>query len=368
MSVVLTERLEALVLVAARLARADAVAEAERIATVEGVPAIGGRAGAFTAGDLVAPARPDHSGVTDAGGWQVVVVPVRAANRVAGALAAELPGDEPGSRALLVSLADLLAAALDRASLHTQTKRANEAKDVFLATVSHELRGPLAAISMWTHVLGMKSCDEPTRARAVQAIDESVRAQGRLIEDMIDLSRLRAGKLRLDLALLSVGKVAGAAVEDALPAATARGVALAFHSLGDAIVSGDSPRLRQVVANVVSNAIQFTPPGGRVDVSLSVSPDAIRVVVRDEGEGISADFLPHVFEPFHQEDDSLTRRRGGLGLGLAVAREIVGLHGGVLEVESEGRGKGATFSIELPLVGRRPVTGGRSSTSPGSDR
>jgi signal transduction histidine kinase len=238
--------------------------------------------------------------------------------------------------------------ALERAALYGEAQRANDAKDVFLATVSHELRGPLAAISMWTHALGLKSCDEPTRVRALQAIDESVRMQGRLIEDMIDLSRLVAGKLRLELAPVSIGEVVRGAVDCAAPAASAKRVGLAFVGDAEATIEGDEQRLEQVFGSVIANAIEYTPAEGKVEVSVSLLPTGVRVVVRDDGEGISESFLPEVFEPFRQEDASLTRARGGLGLGLAVARKIVLLHGGTIRAESGGRGEGATFSIELP--------------------
>jgi signal transduction histidine kinase len=254
--------------------------------------------------------------------------------------------------ALAEELARRTSHALERASLYGEARRANEAKDVFLATVSHELRGPLAAVSMWTHVLGLKKCDDTTRARALQAIDESVRALGRLIEDMIDLSRLVSGNFHLSSAPLSVCEAAKAAVELAGPPASSKGVAVVFRAEADATISGDARRLAQAFCNVVTNAIEFTPPRGRVEVSLSRLPEGIRFDVRDDGEGISPEFLPHVFKPFHQEDASITRARGGLGLGLAVARQIVELHGGTIRASSAGRGTGSTFTVELPLAPR----------------
>ena len=361
----LRHRLEALVAVAARLARAESSADAVIVATREGVGAIGGRGGAFgKAGDRRGAEKNGPPSSTrrgaDASSWRALSVTVRTNDDADRVLSAEFPAaDEESARHLLGSLAELLAAALERAALHAAAQRANEAKDVFLATVTHELRGPLAAISMWTHVLGLKACDDATRARAAQAIDESVRAQGRLIEEMIDFSRLRTGKLRVDLARLSVAHVVGLAVDDAAAAASTKGVTLALHAGDEAFVLGDARRLRQVFYNLLSNAIEFTPNGGRVDVTLSRAGDRAHVVVRDDGEGMSATFLAQAFEPFHQEDDSLTRRRGGLGLGLAVASQIVALHGGIVRAESAGRGEGATFSVELPLV---------TPASPGSDR
>jgi signal transduction histidine kinase len=241
--------------------------------------------------------------------------------------------------------------ALERALLYSEVRRSSEAKDTFLASVSHELRGPLAAISMWTHALALKSGDEPTRVRAVQAIEESVRMQGRLIEDMIDLTRLVAGKLPLDVAPLRVGRVVRSALDGALPVASAKGVALLYLGEEDATLDGDEQRLLRLFGNLIANAIEFTAEGGKVEVSVSPVPTGVRITVRDDGEGISGSFLPEVFQPFREEEDpTLTISRGGLGLGLAVARRIAELHGGTIRAESAGRGEGgATFSVELPL-------------------
>ncbi len=175
--------------------------------------------------------------------------------------------------ALAEELARRTSQALERASLYGEAQRANEAKDVFLATVSHELRGPLAAVSMWTHVLGLKTCDEPTRGRAVEAIDESVRALGRLIEDMIDLSRLVGGNLSLDVAPLSMAALVRDAIDAASPAAQAKGVAFVARADVDASVSADAQRLLQALGNVVANAIAFTPPNGTVEVALVALAD-----------------------------------------------------------------------------------------------
>jgi len=244
--------------------------------------------------------------------------------------------------------------ALERAHLYAEARRANQAKDAFVGTVSHELRGPLATISMWTHLLGFEHCDDVTRARAAEAIEASVRTQSRLIEDMLDLSRSIAGTLRLDDAPVAIARTVGAAVERARLAAEEKGVSLTYASEVQAVVRGDEARLLQVVESLLTNAVAFTAAGGRIDVTVTRLPEAVRVEVRDTGEGISHDFLPHVFEAFRQEDASLTRARGGLGLGLAVARQLVELHGGTIRAQSAGRGEGALFCIELPLSLDRP--------------
>ena len=241
--------------------------------------------------------------------------------------------------------------ALERAHLYAEAQRANEAKDAFLATVSHELRGPLATISMWTHVLSLEHRDEATHGRAIDAIDVSVRAQSRLIEDMLDLSRAVAGRLRFDAVRLPVARVIERAVERASGMAAAKSVALVVApEAPELFVRGDEARLLQVLGNLLSNAIAFTPTGGRVDVGFTEVRGGVRIEVRDTGEGMSKEFLPHVFEPFQQEDASITRARGGLGLGLALAQQIVDLHGGVIRAESGGRGAGALFAVELPLA------------------
>ncbi|HEY2510381.1 MAG TPA: PAS domain-containing sensor histidine kinase [Polyangiaceae bacterium] len=241
--------------------------------------------------------------------------------------------------------------ALERAHLYAEAQRANEAKDAFLATVSHELRGPLATISMWTHVLSLEHRDGATHGKAIDAIDVSVRAQSRLIEDMLDLSRAVAGRLRLDSARIPVARVIDRAVDRASGTAASKSVALVIAPGAlELFVRGDEARLLQVLGNLLSNAIAFTPTGGRVDIESKEVPGGVRIDVRDTGEGMSKEFLPHLFEPFQQEDASLTRARGGLGLGLALAQQLANLHGGIIHAESGGRGAGALFAVELPLA------------------
>ncbi|WP_437693722.1 ATP-binding response regulator [Sorangium sp. So ce176] len=233
-----------------------------------------------------------------------------------------------------------------------EAEEANRLKDEFLATVSHELRTPLNAILGWSHLLLAKDAAPEQKARGLQAIERSARSQARLIEDILDVSRIIAGTVRLDRHLLDPGAVIGAAVESLRPAADAKGVALDLAvEARDARILGDTTRLQQVCWNLVSNAIKFTPAGGAVRVSVAQRGADLRIEVSDTGQGIRPDFLPFVFERFSQADSSTTRRHGGLGLGLAIVRHLVELHGGTISARSEGEGRGATFAVVLPVAG-----------------
>jgi PAS domain S-box-containing protein len=232
-------------------------------------------------------------------------------------------------------------------------QRATRLKDEFLATLSHELRTPLSAILGWTQILlraeSSKGPDE--QKRAIEVIDRNARAQVKLIDDLLDLSRIMTGKLRLDLHQVSFASVIEAAVDSARPSADVKGIRLKaiLGSSSQDIVSADSARLQQVVWNLLTNAIKFTPKGGQVQVLLQRVNSHLELSVSDTGIGIPANYLPHVFDRFSQKDSSTTRAFGGLGLGLAICRQLVELHGGVIRVASQGEGKGATFSVQLPL-------------------
>jgi PAS domain S-box-containing protein len=232
-------------------------------------------------------------------------------------------------------------------------QRATRLKDEFLATLSHELRTPLSAILGWTQILlraeSSKGPDE--QKRAIEVIDRNARAQVKLIDDLLDLSRIMTGKLRLDLHQVSFASVIEAAVDSAKPSADVKGIRLKaiLGSSSQDIVSADSARLQQVVWNLLTNAIKFTPKGGQVQVLLQRVNSHLELSVSDTGIGIPANYLPHVFDRFSQKDSSTTRAFGGLGLGLAICRQLVELHGGVIRVASQGEGKGATFSVQLPL-------------------
>ena len=231
-----------------------------------------------------------------------------------------------------------------------EAEEANRLKDEFLATVSHELRTPLTAILGWSRMLLSGVIDAAGNARALETIDRNARAQAQIIEDILDISRIITGKLRLDIRQVEPGAVIEAAVDAVRPAAEARNVRLQMLLDPQAgPVSGDADRLQQVVWNLLSNAVKFTPKGGRVQVKLERVNSHVEIAVSDTGQGISADFAPFVFDRFRQGDGSTTRRHGGLGLGLAIVRQLVELHGGTVTVASPGEGKGATFTVSLPL-------------------
>jgi signal transduction histidine kinase len=234
--------------------------------------------------------------------------------------------------------------------LRGQAEELSRLKDEFLATMSHELRTPLNAIFGWITLLRTRRLDEATQARALETIERNARAQKRLIEDLLDVSRIVTGKIALELGDVVPRRVVEGAIATMQPSAQAKEVSI-VPVLGEVtgVVRGDPARLQQVICNLLSNAIKFTPPGGRVDVVLSMSGDQVQISVADTGQGIKAEFLPHVFERFRQEDGSISRRHGGLGLGLAIVRHLVELHSGTVEAQSEGEGRGACFVVRLPV-------------------
>jgi PAS domain S-box-containing protein len=239
-------------------------------------------------------------------------------------------------------------------SARAQAEAANRLKDEFLATVSHELRTPLNAILGWATMLNTGRLDEQTAKRAIVVIDRNARAQTQLIEDILDVSRIISGKIRLDIKQTNIISVINAAIDSLRPAADAKGISVELKSDAEiGPVPADPGRLQQVVWNLLSNAIKFTPDEGRVEIKVErdtgPSGQHAQVVISDTGIGITPDFLPHVFERFLQGDGTITRRHGGLGLGLAIVRHIVEMHGGTIKAESEGTGKGANFVVRLPL-------------------
>jgi signal transduction histidine kinase len=233
---------------------------------------------------------------------------------------------------------------------HRETETAARLKDEFVMTVSHELRTPLTAITGWVQILETGRLTEEQAKAAVETIARSASVQARLVDDLLDMSRIISGKLRLDLREVDVAEVLHEAVTIVQPAADARTLRLDLViDPGAGVLVADPDRLQQIIWNLLSNAIKFTPPGGRVVLSLQRSDEAIDIVVRDSGTGIAADFLPHVFDRFRQGDAGAQRRHGGLGLGLAIVRHLVELHGGSVIAESAGEGKGATFRVNLPI-------------------
>jgi PAS domain S-box-containing protein len=236
-----------------------------------------------------------------------------------------------------------------------QARREAEAdarlRDEFMATLSHELRTPLSAIVGWAHLLRSGNLEDKDRARAVETIDRSAKSQAQLIADVLDVSSIVTGKLRITLQPVGLRAVVESAVETVRPAADAKGVRVEYERGEEATVDGDPNRLQQVVLNLLSNAVKFTPAGGAVHVRLATAEGEALIEVRDEGKGIAPGFLPHVFERYRQaEDGGGERGQGGLGLGLAIVSHLVELHGGRVEAQSEGEGHGAVFTVRLPLL------------------
>jgi PAS domain S-box-containing protein len=233
----------------------------------------------------------------------------------------------------------------------TEAERMSEVKDAFLATLSHELRTPLNAIVGWSMILRTGARDGPAFEKALDTIERNARVQAQLIEDLLDMSRITSGKLRLDVERIQPITVVEAAVETVRPAADAKGITLeTLLDPGAGPVSGDPSRLQQVVWNLLSNAIKFTPKDGKVQVVLERVNSHIELCVADTGAGIRGEFLPHLFERFRQADASTTRKHGGLGLGLSIVKNLVELHGGTIEIKSPGEGLGTTAIVQLPLM------------------
>ena len=237
-----------------------------------------------------------------------------------------------------------------------ETEEASRLKDEFLMTVSHELRTPLTAISGWAQMLAGGALDDRQKAAAIQTIARNARIQTRLVEDLLDMSRIIGGKLRLDVRTIDLEDVIRHVIESVQPAADAKQVTLESVSAGGTMaIVADAERLQQILWNLLSNAIKFTPSGGRVEVRREHAEGAVDIIVRDTGAGIAPEFIPHVFERFRQADGGARRRHGGLGLGLAIVRHLVELHGGTVRAESGGEGHGATFVVRLPIRTTAPA-------------
>jgi PAS domain S-box-containing protein len=256
---------------------------------------------------------------------------------------------------IAVGLAAQAAVAIDNARLYETAHRARQAaesasrtKDEFLSVVSHELRTPLAAMTNWLRVLRNDPGDRA--ARAIEALDRAARTQSKLVDDLLDVSRIVTGRLRLEPRRIDLAAVVRATVEAITPTSDAKGVRIVADRLEPVLVAGDPDRLQQVAWNLLANAVKFTPGGGTVEVAVDAREREARIVVRDSGRGIAPEFLPYVFDRFRQEDPAATRRLGGLGLGLAIVRHLVELHGGAVGAESAGEGRGATFVVTLPLA------------------
>ena len=233
-----------------------------------------------------------------------------------------------------------------------EAERANRLKDEFLATISHELRNPLNAILGWAHMLRLGKLTPPNTERAVETIYRNAKSQAQLVADLLDVSRIISGKLRLDVRTVDLISIVNAAIDSIRPAADAKSIRLqTMLDPAAGPISGDADRLQQIVWNLLTNAVKFTPKGGRIQVKVQRIDSHVEIVVSDSGVGINKEFLPYVFDRFRQADASTTRIHGGLGLGLSIVHQLVDLHGGSVSVQSEGEGKGATFTISLPFVG-----------------
>jgi PAS domain S-box-containing protein len=305
-------------------------------------------------------------------GW--MIAPMIAHDRLLGGIAVGLADPtrrhDDADEHLLAEVARRAAVALDNARLYevaqrerTRAEEANRAKDLFLSTLSHELRTPLTSILGWTRMLRTQHLSDDKREKGLETIDRNARAQVAIIEDILDLSRIVTGKLRLELRPIELSPVVEAALDTVRPSADARGVRVRADLDPDVgAVLGDPDRLQQIVWNILTNAVKFTPRGGQVALELRRDGGEAELRVVDTGQGIPAEFLPHVFDRFRQADASTTRTHGGLGLGLAIVKHLVELHGGRVAADSPGEGRGATFTVRLPSASHpavvdRPVEG-----------
>jgi signal transduction histidine kinase/CheY-like chemotaxis protein len=293
-----------------------------------------------------------------------LVVPIMVEGRVEGLLYVHRRTPKPftdRTEAVLRQLAEYAAIAIHNMrmlahehQMRAEAEGASRMKDEFLATLSHELRSPLQPLLNWAYLLRSPNLDPASAARALDAIERSTRTLGQLIEDLLDVSRIVTGKLRLQARPVRLPGVVRAALEAVEPAAFAKSVTLEARIEPELPpVLGDPDRLQQVLWNLLSNGIKFTPKGGRVTVSVAGRNSEVMLTVADTGVGIKREFLPHVFERFRQAESSTNRAYGGLGLGLAIVRHLVELHGGSVAVQSEGEGQGATFSVRLPVAAAR---------------
>jgi PAS domain S-box-containing protein len=249
-----------------------------------------------------------------------------------------------------------------------EAENATRSKDQFLAMLSHELRTPIASILLWARMLREKTCEEAERDEGLQVIERGAEAQKQLLDDLLDVSRIAAGKVRLEREETNLLEVVKLAVEAAAPVAKAKDVRLKSELAADiGTIDADPNRLRQVVGNLLNNSIKFTSSGGRIDVRLNNNYQWIELTVTDTGVGIEPEFLPRVFTAFSQADASSTRAFGGLGLGLAISKELVELHGGTIHAESAGPGRGATFIVRLPIDGAAAAGRRRSRMAPSED-
>jgi signal transduction histidine kinase len=314
---------------------------------------------------IVATARGDEERLTRMralGIVSYVCVPLVAHDRSLGAMT--LANAESGRRLtdedlrVARDVATRAAMAVETSQSYQQLQSANRLKDEFLATLSHELRTPLNAVLGYARMLRSGAIADEKVPQALEVIDRNAGALAKIVEDVLDVSRIVLGKARLRVEPTDVASVVDDAIATVRPAADAKGLRLTCRlGHGTATVSGDQNRLQQVVWNLLSNAVKFTPRGGTIDVHVSQDDSHVKIVVTDSGNGFPESFRPHLFERFRQAEGGTTRLHGGLGLGLAIARHIVEMHGGTIDAHSAGVGKGATFSVVLPAGGAPAATG-----------
>jgi PAS domain S-box-containing protein len=281
-----------------------------------------------------------------------IIAPMIAGGRVAGTIMIGAINGDPFEHAHLKPVQELAyrcAIAIENSRSYRNAQEANRLKDEFLAVVSHELRTPLNAMRGWMSLLRGSRLGEAERARALEVIDRNITAQTQLVEDLLDVSRMVTGSMRLHVEPVNLADVVRSAVESIAPAAAARRIQVETQfDVASGLVDGDPARLQQIVWNLLSNSVKFTPPGGSISVRLSARDGILDVTVTDTGQGITPEFLPFVFERFRQGDSTTTRQVGGLGIGLAIVRHLAELHGGTITASSEGEGRGAEFVLSLP--------------------
>ena len=274
-------------------------------------------------------------------------------------------GDITGALAIIEDITERKRAERELAGLYAEANHAGRVKDEFLATLSHELRTPMNALSVWVHLLRRGEVPPDRIQYALEVIERNTTAQVRLIEDILDVSRIVSGKLRLQMRIVDLARVVHAAIEMVRPAAADRNITLSAGVPGSVTVRGDAQRLQQVVTNLLSNAVKFTPSGGRVELGLHVRDSTAVLEVADSGAGIDPQFLPRVFERFTQADSTTSRSHGGLGLGLAIVRYLVEAHQGSVAADSPGVGRGSTFRVALPLASAAEIA--RASQEDGDE-
>src|SRR6185436_12895052 len=258
-------------------------------------------------------------------------------------------------------------AAAENERLYRQAEESSRLKEEFLATISHELRTPLSAILGWTRMLRLGQLSSENSSKALDTIERNARAQAQLVDDLLDVSRIITGKLRMDVRPADPNSFIDAAVEAVRPAADAKGVRIQkVVDTNPIAIPGDPVRLQQVVWNLLSNAIKFTPRGGRVQIRSERVNSHLEIIVSDTGQGIAPDFLPHVFDRFRQADQKTSRQHGGMGLGLAIVRHLVEMHGGTVSATSGGEGQGATFTVTLPITPLYQVDSSGARVHPGA--